>query len=71
MEVPQVEVLVVEEEMLTVLDVARVLKVARNTVYVLIYSGALESVKIGACRRIRREALREYIEGLRESGRVA
>jgi excisionase family DNA binding protein len=60
-----------EEEMLTVLDVARVLKVGRNTVYVLMYSGALESVKIGACRRIRRAALREYIDGLRASGHVA
>jgi excisionase family DNA binding protein len=60
-----------EEEMLTVLDVARTLKVGRNTVYVLIYSGALESVKIGSCRRIRREALREYVDGLRAPGHVA
>lgn len=50
--------------LLTVKEAARVLQISRTTVYELIYAGALSSVKIGTCRRIRRSDLENYVQGL-------
>ena len=40
------------------------LSVARSTVYVLIASGELPSVKIGKSRRLRIEDIEEYVDRL-------
>ncbi len=48
----------------TVKEVAAILQISRTTVYELIYAGTLASVKIGACRRIRRVDLETYVQDL-------
>ena len=48
----------------TVIEVAEILQVSRTKVYELIYAGSLQSVKIGACRRIRRHDLDDFVQGL-------
>lgn len=53
------------DELLTVEAVADTLKVGRTTVYELLNSGALASVKIGRCRRVLRSDLNAYIANLR------
>jgi excisionase family DNA binding protein len=50
--------------LLTIEDAARVLKVSRNKVCVLIRQLELRSVKIGGLRRIPARALREYVDRL-------
>jgi excisionase family DNA binding protein len=50
--------------LLTVKEVAWILQVSRTTVYELIYAGVLVSVKIGTCRRIRRDDLETYVRDL-------
>lgn len=50
--------------LLTVKEVALVLRVSRSTVYELMYAGVLLSVKIGTCRRIRRCDLEDYVQNL-------
>lgn len=45
-------------------EVARALGVSRTTVFELIRSGALRSVKIGAARRVSATALAEFVAGL-------
>ncbi|MDO8120639.1 helix-turn-helix domain-containing protein [Isoptericola sp. b490] len=45
-------------------DAARLLSIGRSTLYELLDSGALPSVKIGRARRIPREALFAYLDGL-------
>ena len=46
--------------LLSVSEVAKLLKVNRNFVYKIINNGELEAVKIGSIK-VRREALNEYI----------
>ena len=46
--------------LLSVSEVAKLLKVNRNFVYKIIADGELEAVKIGSIK-VRREALNEYI----------
>ena len=50
--------------LLTIEDAARVLKVSRNKVSVLIRLRELDAVKIGGLRRIPARALREYVDRL-------
>jgi len=50
--------------LLTVKEAAWILQISRTTVYELIYAGVLLSVKIGTCRRIRRNDLEAYVQGL-------
>ena len=38
--------------------------ISRSTVYDLVGSGIIPSVKIGRCRRIPREPFRRYVDGL-------
>ena len=45
-------------------EAASMLSVARSTVYVLIASGELPSVKIGKSRRLRVEDIEEYVDRL-------
>ena len=47
--------------LLTVSEVAKLLKVNRNFVYNLIKNGELEAVKIGSIK-VKQEALNRYIE---------
>lgn len=44
---------------------AQELGIGRTAIFALIKAGAIESVKIGRCRRIPRAALEEYVERLR------
>ena len=48
----------------TVKEFAAILQISRTKVYELIYAGSLHSVKIGTCRRIRRNDLDEFVQGL-------
>ena len=48
-------------------EVAECLNIGRSKVYELIRADTLESVRIGACRRIPRAAVQRYVEGLRAS----
>lgn len=45
-------------------DAADALSVGRTTIYALIGTGAIRSVKIGRARRVPAEALTEYVEAL-------
>ena len=47
--------------LLSVSEVAKLLKVNRNFVYKIINNGELEAVKIGSIN-VRREALNRYVE---------
>jgi excisionase family DNA binding protein len=50
--------------LLTVDEAAERLRVGRSTMYSLIRSGAVDSVKIGSLRRVPAEALPEFVTGL-------
>jgi excisionase family DNA binding protein len=45
-------------------EVAQALNVGRSTVFELLRTGELRSVKIGALRRIPADAVAEYLDGL-------
>ena len=56
------------DELLTVRDVAKTLRVSINCVYELVGKGRLASYRVGAGRgtiRVRREDVRTYLEGCR------
>lgn len=57
--------------LLTPEEAARAVGVSRTKLFQLIRSGAVESVRIGSCRRIPSAALREYVEGLRADAQAA
>lgn len=57
-----------EKLLLTPEEAAKVLSIGRSKVYELIGSGALGSIRIGACRRISIDALNEFIADLEASG---
>ena len=52
--------------LLTPTEAATVLGIGRTKVYELMAASALESVRIGACRRVPIRALHAYVEALRE-----
>ncbi|HLN16185.1 MAG TPA: helix-turn-helix domain-containing protein [Acidimicrobiales bacterium] len=54
----------VEPLLLTADDVAATLAIGRTKVYELLASRALESVRIGTCRRIPVVALQRFVEAL-------
>lgn len=56
----------VEKMLLTPADAAVALSVSRTTVYELMNRGQLRSMKLGTCRRIPVEAVRELVERLSE-----
>jgi excisionase family DNA binding protein len=49
------------DQMMTVDEVAPVLRVSRMTVYRMIHSGVLPAYQIGRSFRVTRKALREYL----------
>lgn len=53
--------------LLTVADVTEQLKISRATVFELIKTGELRSIKIGQSRRIPTDAVQDYISNLCES----
>lgn len=57
--------------LLTPEEAAVALGISRRTVYALLASRALDSVKIGALRRVPVDCLREYVQALRTSGGAA
>lgn len=56
-----------DQLLLTPEHAAEVLAVGRTKLYELLRTGALESVRIGAARRIPAAALTAYVEQLREN----
>jgi excisionase family DNA binding protein len=56
----------VEQQLLTVPEVMAVLRLGRCTVYDLIRSGRLESVKVGRSRRVPAAAVDAFVCQLRE-----
>lgn len=49
-------------DILTIQEVAEYLKVSRNTIYTWVNTGELPSFKTGNTRRIRKQALLEWIQ---------
>ncbi len=54
-----------EKLLLTAEETAEVLGIGRSKVYELLRAGIIQSVRIGACRRIPAAAVAEYVEQLR------
>lgn len=54
--------------LLTVAEVAGVMRVSRMTVYRLIRRGQLKAIRVGRNYRVREEDLREYLESSAVSG---
>lgn len=54
------------ERFMTVQAAADVLQVSRYSVYQLIWSGEVQSVKVGRCRRIVRQSFDAYVADLIE-----
>jgi excisionase family DNA binding protein len=54
-----------EKLLLTAEETAKVLGIGRSKVYELLRSGAIQSVRIGARRRIPAAAIIDYVERLR------
>jgi len=52
---------IADSGLLTILEAAQMLRLGRSTLYELIYSGRLPSVKIGRSRRIPRDAVRKLV----------
>jgi len=48
-------------------EAAEVLGLGRTTIYELMGTGAIESVRIGGCRRVPMAALEAFVEGLRQA----
>ncbi len=57
--------------LLTPVEAARALGIGRSKVYELLSSGALDSVRIGSCRRVPADALHSLLVELRGDGRNA
>jgi excisionase family DNA binding protein len=53
--------------LLTPVEAARALGIGRSTVYELMQTGQLESVRIGACRRVPAEAVHTFLLHLRRA----
>ena len=53
--------------LLTPSAAAEVLSVSRTTLYVMLQRGELESLKVGAARRIPADALRDWLDRQRQA----
>lgn len=58
----------IEAVLLTVEEAADRLRIGRTTMYALVSSGAVESVKVGRLRRVPAEAVDAYVTVLRTTG---
>jgi len=56
----------VEPLLVTIDQAAAMLNVGRTTMYGLVGTGVIPTVRIGSCRRIAVEALEHYVAGLAE-----
>lgn len=56
-----------EEDVLTIEEAARYLKIGRTTMCALLRTGEVESVTIGRLRRVPLECLKDYVARLRAS----
>lgn len=65
MSAPTIQSQTVPKLLLTPEEAARVLGIGRTKVYELMLSNALESVKIGASRRIPTDSLARFVDALR------
>ena len=54
----------IEKMLYTPTEAAKALGISRSTVYVLIASGEVPSVRIGSCRRVPVDGLRRYVARL-------
>lgn len=52
---------------LSVMDLAEVLQIGRNTAYQLVNSGRIRVIRVGKCIRIPQSALLEYLNSHDES----
>jgi excisionase family DNA binding protein len=59
----------VEALLLTVEQAAAALNLSRSLVYEMLRRGELESIRVGACRRIPRDALTAWVERQRAAAR--
>jgi excisionase family DNA binding protein len=57
-----------EPILLTPTEAAQALGIGRSKLYELLQTGVLESVHIGACRRIPADALSDLVDRLRDHG---
>ena len=57
--------------LLTPEEAAHALGIGRSKLYELLQAGELESVRIGACRRVAADALAGYVERLRSKAGCA
>jgi len=56
-----------DQLLLTPVEAARTLGIGRSKLYELLQTGVLESVHIGACRRIPTEAVSALVDRLRQA----
>ncbi len=56
-----------DQLLLTPVEAARTLGIGRSKLYELLQTGVLESVHIGACRRIPTEAVAALVDRLRQA----
>lgn len=61
----------VEKILCTPTEAAQALGISRSTIYVLIASGDIPSVRIGSCRRVPVDGLRRYVAKLAKKGVAA
>jgi excisionase family DNA binding protein len=54
--------------LLTPEETAEVMGIGRTKLYELLRAGVIDSVQIGACRRVPVAALHDYVDGLRQPG---
>jgi len=50
--------------LMTIKEASKALGIGRSTLYGLVMSGDIKSIKIGSCRRIKRADLEAYVESL-------
>jgi excisionase family DNA binding protein len=57
--------------LLTIPEVAEATALGRSKVYELVAAGKIESVQIGRARRVPRDAVERFVDGLRAGGGAA
>lgn len=57
-----------ERLLFTPVEAARILGIGRSKLYELLQAQVIQSVRIGACRRISADELSAFVAGLRDKG---